>query len=295
MNRKLILTLLIVALGGSAFGQILKYRIGANYGKFNKEIGKEEVEHPLIQVLSNPNSTEFTHAFEPGFEAEIMQLWSPNVETGIELNFSKFSGSNDVPPYYNYYFAPENPSVITTTEPLMYESSAMNLKLNLRYFFVPDGSVSPFFKAFAGVSFVGAEFNYEDQSVWEEGEAGILYAIGTENSDDPKELAMCYGAGAGISFKLNDQVSLYLDGTANIIGTDKLDGIPNYDYINNGGQETLKPVGSSSLFTQVSLGIVFTSKTNLGLNKNWGKDKKGSGVKRTGRTTPWRPFYRQKR
>jgi hypothetical protein len=106
---------------------------------------------------------------------------------------------------------------------------------------------------------------------------------------------MCYGAGAGISFKLNDQVSLYLDGTANIIGTDKLDGIPNYDYINNGGQETLKPVGSSSLFTQVSLGIVFTSKTNLGLNKNWGKDKKGSGVKRTGRTTPWRPFYRQKR
>lgn len=295
MNRKLILTLIIVAMCGSAFGQVLKYRIGANYGKFNSEVGKAEVEHPLVSVLSNPNATEFSHAFEPGFEAEIMQLWTPNIETGFELDFSKFSGINDIPPYYNYYFAPENPSTITTTEPLVYESSALSVLFNFRYYLTPGGTVSPFFKAFGGISFVGTEFNYEDQSVWQEGEAGVLYALGTENSDEPKDAVLSYGVGAGLNFVLNEQLSLYLDGTLNYIGSDKVDGIPNYDYINNEGQEIMKPAENKALVAQLSLGIVFTSKTNLGLNKNWGKNKKASGIKRTGRTTPWRPFYRQKR
>ncbi len=299
MNRKLILTLIIVAMCGSAFGQVLKYRIGANYGKFNSEVGKAEVEHPLVSVLSNPNATEFSHAFEPGFEAEIMQLWTPNVETGFELDYSKFSGSNEVPPYYNYYFAPENPSTITTTAPLVYESSALSVLLNFRYYLAPGGSVSPFLKAFGGISFVGAEFNYQDLSEWdnpatEEIETGVLYAIGTDQSDDPKEAVLSYGVGAGLNFAINDKVSLYLDGTLNYIGSDKVDGIPNYDYVNNDGQELLNPVSNRALVAQVSLGIVFTSKTNLGLNKNWGKNKADS-IKRTGRTTPWRPFYRQKR
>ncbi|MCG6188779.1 hypothetical protein [Maribellus maritimus] len=299
MNRKLILTLIILTLvGGNVFGQILKYRVGVNYGKFNDEVGKDEVEHPLIENLSNPNATEFVHAFEPGFEAEIMQLWSPNIETGIELDFSKFSGSNDIPPYYNYILAQDFPEIThRVTEPIVYESSALNLILNFRYYFAPDGSINPFFKAFGGLSFVGAEYNYEDLSVWEtvwsEEGTGVLYAVGTENSDQPKETAVCYGFGAGLDFALNEQISLYLDGTVSFIGTDKLDGIPNYDYVVE--TQNLKAVGNRAFVTQISLGIVFTSKTDLGLNKNSGKNKKGSGVKGTGRTTPWRPFYRQKR
>lgn len=294
MNRKIILTLVAVILCGSAFSQIVKYRIGGNYGKFNNEIGSEEVEHPLVPVLSNPESTDFSHVFEPGFEAELMLLWSPNVETGLELEYSKFSGTNDVPPYYNYYFAPENPSVITTTEALMYESSAINLVANFRYYFAPDGSVNPFFKVFGGVSFVGTEFNYADQTFITENETSVLYALGTSESDDSRELALYYGAGAGFDFELSDNMSIYIDGTVGVINSDKINGIPNYDYINNDGQETLKPVGNSSFVAQISLGIVFTSKTDLGLNKNAGKNKKGKGIKRTGRTTPWRPFYRQK-
>lgn len=294
MNRKLILTLIAVILCGSAFSQIVKYRVGGNYGKFNNEIGADEIEHPLVTVLSNPNATDFTHAFEPGFEGEVMLLWSPNIETGLELEFTKFSGNNDIPPYYNYYFAPDNPSVITTTEPLMYESSATNLILNFRYYFAPDGTVNPFFKVYGGMSWVGTELNYADQTFITENETGVLYALGTSNSSDSKESVICYGAGAGFDFELSENMSVYIDGTAGIIGSDKLDGIPNYDYINTDGQETLKPVGNKAFIAQISLGIVFTSKTDLGLNKNFGNKKKGSGVKRTGRTTPWRPFYRQK-
>jgi hypothetical protein len=170
----------------------------------------------------------------------------------------------------------------------------MNLMLNFRYYFVPDGAVNPFFKVYGGMSWVAAEFNYADQTFITENETDILYAIGTSNSSEPKESALCYGAGAGFDFAISENLSLYIDGTVGSINSDKVDGIPNYDYFNNDGQETLKPVGNKAFVAQVSLGIVFTSKTDLGLNKNFGKKKKGSGVKRTGRTTPWRPFYRQK-
>ncbi len=293
MNHKLIFTLVIVALCGNAFGQTLKYRVGLNYGKFNKEVGHEEVEHPLIEGLSNPNATDFTNSSNLGFEAEIMQLWSPKFETGIELDFSKFSGNNKVSPYYNYYLTPYMPPKADASASKIYESSALNVMLNLRYYLVPEGSVNPFIKVYGGLSFVAAEFNYEDQSVWLEGEAGILYAIGTENSDDPREAALCYGGGLGFDIPINERLSLYFDGTAGVIGSDKVDGIPNFDYVLDGesGLARLEPASGKAFITQFSVGIVFTSGKNLGLSKGGGGKK--SGVKRTGRTTSKRPFYRQ--
>ena len=299
MNHKLILTLIVFVLCGSVFGQDVKLRIGGNYGKFNKEIGPKEVNHPLVDALSNPNHTDFTSNFEPDFEAEVMLLWSQNIETGIELELSKFSGFNDVPPYYNYIFSNDFPDINhVTTAPISYKSSATSLIANFRYYFVPKGNVNPFFKVFGGLAFVGAELNYRDKSVWDQawdkGTVGVLYAIGTKNSSKPKEVALHYGGGAGINFKVSDQFSIYVDGTASVINSDKIDGIPNYDYSNKNGQETLKPVGNKSFITQFSLGLVYSTGTNLGLNKNWGKHNKGSKIKHSGRTLPWRPFYRQK-
>jgi hypothetical protein len=295
MNRKLILTLLVIIIGANAFGQVLKYRVGGNYSKFNKETGAEEIEHPLVPVLSNPNSTDFTHAFEPGFEAELMMLWSPNFETGLEFERIGFSGRNDIPPYYNYYFAPDNPTVITTTQPLSYASSAMNFKLNFRFYLAPEGIINPFIKAFGGLSKVAAELSYADPNFEPANNVKILYALGTENSDKSRESAFIYGAGLGINFKLSEKIFLYVDGTASTINSDKVDGIPNYDYTQNNGQATLKPVGNQSLITQFSAGLVFKSNTDLGLIKSGsGNKKKSSGIKRSGRTTPWRPFYRQK-
>ncbi len=294
MNRKLILSLIIVFLSVNAFSQVLKYRVGANYGKFNNEVGPEEIEHPLIGVLSNPNSTDFTHAFEPGFEAELMMLWTPNIETGLEFEYTGFSGTNDIPPYRNYYFSQDFPDMeFYTTEPLKYTTSSMNIMLNFRYYIAPDGGIRPFFKASAGLSMVATELNYADDAFIVEHNASVIYALGTSNSRDPRELALNYGAGLGIDFKLSDKLSFYIDGTASVINSDKVDGIPNYNYIENDGQEMLNPVGNKAFITQVSVGLVFTSNTDLGLNKNSG-GKKSSGVKRSGHTSQWRPFYRQK-
>jgi hypothetical protein len=293
MNRKLIFTLIAIALYGSVYGQTLKFRTGANYGKFNKEIGGDEIEYPSIDIY-NQDKTDFTHAFEPGFEAEIMQLWSPNIETGIEFDFSKFSGKNDTPPVYNYFFLLNADDFIFPVPSLIYESSALNLMLNFRYYFLPEGKVSPFLKVFGGVSFVGTDFNYKDQGVWPQEGAGILFSMGTENSDNSRESSLCYGTGLGFDFELNDRISLYVDGSASIIGSDKVDGIPTLDYIVDNGRGTLLSVDNKALTTQISFGIVFTSDVDLGLSKNSGKNKKGKGLKRSGQTTPWRPFYRQK-
>ena len=293
MNRKLILTLIITLLFANAFGQVLKYRVGANGGMFQKEIGPAEVEHPLVGVLSSPNATDFTSNIEAGFEAEVMVPWTLHFETGIELEYTKFSGYNDVPPYYNYYFAPNNPTVITTTEPLIFESSAISAMANFRYYVLPDKGINPFLKVFGGVSFVAAEFNYKDPAFRAENNVDVLYAIGTKNSQDPREPALYYGGGVGISFQFSEKLSLYIDGTAAVINSDKVNGIPNYDYSNDNGNEVLTPVGNQSLVTQVSIGIVFTSGTDLGITSG---SKKGirNGIKRTGRTSQYFPFYRQK-
>ncbi len=293
MNHKSILSLLVlvVILCGNAFSQELKIRLGGNYGQFSKEVGKKEVEHPLVSVLSNPNATDFTYNFEPGFDGEAMLFWNSNVETGIEVKYSKFSGNNEIPPYYNYYFAPDNPTVITTTEPLLFETSALSFLLNFRYYLASEGKINPYFRAFAGLSSVATEFNYQDLSVWDEGEAGVIYSAGTKDSENPKESALHYGAGFGINFGVSDKVSVYIDGTASVINSDIVDGIPNYDYIE--ADQTMERINGGAMFYQISLGIVFDTGINLGLNKNAG-DKKGKGLKRNGRTTPYRPFYRQK-
>jgi len=293
MNRKLILTLIISLLIANAFGQVLKYRVGANGGMFQKEVGPAEVEHPLVGVLSSPNSTAFTNNFKMGYEAEVMVPWTPHLETGIELEYTNFSGYNDVPPYYNYYFAPNNPTVITTTEPLIYQTSVISALANFRYYVLPDNGINPFLKVFGGISFVGTELNYKDPVFRTENNVDVLYAIGTKNSQDPRDPALYYGGGVGINFQLSKKISLYLDGTAAIINSDKVNGIPNYDYSNNNGNEVLTPVGNKSFVAQVSIGLIFISGTDLGITAGNKKGKR-SGNKRSGRTSEYFPFYRQK-
>lgn len=295
MNLKLKLTLIIAVLYGNVFGQDLKLRIGTNFGNFSKEIGQEEVIHPYINIVS-PDSygVDFTSDMKMGFESELMLLWTPNIETGLEFRYSKFSGYNDtLTSYYNYLFSedwPDNDRFVNA--PLVYQSSAMSFLLNFRYYLAPGGNVNPFIKFTGGVSMVGAELNYKDRSLWEEGEAGVLFSAGTENSSDPRKTALYYGAGAGFNFKISDQVSLYLDGSASVIGSDIINGIPNYDYV--AADQMLKPVDGKSLLYTFSIGLVFDTGKNLGLSKGGTTSGKGSG-RGSGSTTNYRPFYRQKR
>ena len=294
MNRNLILVLIFIVVSGSLSGQVVKFRLGPNFGKFNNEIGDEEIVHPLVGVLSNPNATEYEHDMGIGFEAEVMIPWTPGFETGIEFKRSSFSGWNEVPPYYNFYFSDDKPRMpdgtavpITTTVPQVYNSSVSSILLNLRYYLLPDNKLSPFLKASGGLSFTGAEFKYEDEALNEDLPNGYLY------SNDKKDGVLFYGGGFGIDFEVSEKVSLYIDGSANIVSSDIVNGIPNYNYANVSGSETVTRADNQSFYTQLTVGIVFHSGVDLGITSGQKKNK-NKGVKRSGRTTEWRPFYRQK-
>lgn len=291
MNRKLILTLIVSVFAVSAFGQLLKVRVGANGSMFQKEVGSPEIEHPLIDVLSDPNATDWTSNLDVGFEAEAMLLWTNHIETGLEFGYSKLSGYNDNPPYYNYYFAMEYPSGgEPPVKPIIFETSVISAALNARYYLLPEEAIDPFFKVFGGIALVGTELNYKDINDRLDNGIGVLYSIGTQNSSDPREAALYYGAGAGVNFRLSDRIALYVDGSASFIKSDKVDGIPDFNYVNTEGQEVMDPIGNNSFFAKISVGFVF----NTGKDMGWVENKNGSSVKRTGRTDSHFPFYRKK-
>lgn len=286
MNRKLIVTLIVAVLCGSAYGQAIKFRLGANGGMFQKETGPEEVLHPVVIANTDPNSTDFTSNFESGFEAELMYPLSQHFESGLEFEYSNYSGYNNKPPFFNYYFAQENPTQSATNLPLVYESSVMSFLVNFRYLVFPNKAINPFVKAIGGLSFVGTELNYEDRNYGIEQGVDYLYAIGTANSEKGREAALYYGGGAGVMVSLTDKFSLYIDATAAIINSDKVDGIPNYDY--DEVEAIVNPVGNKAFISQISLGLVFSPAGSDAFMKGKG------GVKRTGRTSEYFPFYRQK-
>lgn len=307
MDRKLILTLIISVFFSNAFGQLLKVRVGANGSMFQKEVGSPEVEHTGMQLLYAPDYsyTDFTSNLDVGFEAEAMLLWTPHIETGLEFEYSKMSGDNDTPPYSNYiitlnYDVANNSANVPPLKPFSYETSVLSTVLNLRYYLLPEETIDPFFKVFGGISFVGTDFNYKDPAdivmmsdptgTKTDGER-VGFSMGTQDSSDPREPALYYGAGAGVNFKLSDRIALYVDGSASFIKSDKVDGIPNYNYEEIDGKPNLKPVGNNSFFTQISIGFVFDTGKDMGWVSG---GKGGSSVKRTGRTTSYFPFYRQK-
>ena len=293
MNQKITLTIIIIFLFGNVFGQTPRLRLSANSGMFISEIGDDEINHPFVGLLSDPNSTDFISDIGTGFEAELMLPLTLNFETGLEFEFSKLSGSNDVPPYYNLYFSDDqptghdgSPAIISIIDPKVFESTVLSVSTNLRYYLMPGGNLNPFLKAFGGVSFVGTQFSYEDQVLNDELITGFLYET------ESRKTAFHYGGGAGINFKMLDKVSIYIDGTVLVINSDIVNGIPNYDYIES--DQSLVPVGNQSLIYQLSLGVVFDSGIDLGFNQNMKKKGRGNNAKGTGRASGHRPFYRKK-
>lgn len=294
MNRILFLILILMITGGNTFSQVVKFRVGGNFGKFNNEIGTEEIEHPLVGVLSNPNATEFEQDLGIGFEAEIMIPWTSSFETGFEYKRNNFSGWNETPPYYNFYFSDDKPRMpdgtaipITTTVPQVYESSVNSFIFNMRLYLLPDNVISPFIKGSAGISYTTAEFKYEDIELNSDLPNGNLY------TNDTKDAVLFYGGGFGVDFEVSEKVSLYLEGSGNVIGSDLVNGIPNYNYVNNQGSETLNRADNKGFYTQLTVGLVFHSGVDLGITSGQ-KKSRGKGVKRTGRTSDYRPFYRKK-
>lgn len=296
----LVLTLLTVGLFGNA--QVFRYRIGLNSNMFVSEIGEKENTYPLVNVLSSPASTKFVHKNSLGFETEVIRPWTSNLETGLEIKYNRFNGTNELPPYYNYFFTAKSPE-FTDGVPIWYKSTTLNFLANLKYFYTIKEKYQPYAKIFLGSALVSAELGYSGVNNTQDSKSALLFASGTKNSDTPKKAAFNYGAGVGLNYKLSDKLSVYFDWNLSVVNSNIIDGIPNYNYSLLNGHNFFSATSSKSVINQFGAGLVFTtlkfdkSDFNFGsihINKPsfFKKHKSKKGGK--GKTSEFFPFFRDK-
>lgn len=265
-----------------ANAQIIGFRLAANSGVLLTEFGSADV-----PIYPEQNPAQSTERFSPqptiGFEGEILFQVSPNSFFGIEGDYTHLKGVNDNPPNYNYFYTPyfQNFQDELYLSPIKYNTHLWNLAVNYKYFFFEEKVFQPFIKLTGVVSFVGTEMSYKDMPDASL-ESDILYARGTSNSDQKKWPVFHVGGGVGFSYDLTDHMAFQVDGTATVINSGIVNGVPNFTYVQENGEDLLRYNRRLSLTMQISVGLVYTFEIERG----------GSGE---GQTSPELPFYRRKK
>lgn len=137
------------------------------------------------------------------------------------------------------------------------------------------------------------EFNYEDPEIWDqkaipEDFERVLYA------NSSRESGFTFGGGAGLALNMSENLAIYFDGSVMNIGSDLIDGIPNYDYVKADGRDQMIPIDGKSLTYQFTIGFVFTTGTDLGITSGGSVGKSGGRKGGGGTTSKFLPWYRKK-
>lgn len=305
MYRIIFYFILFISLAVNARAQVFRYRIGTNANSLIREIGANENIYSGNNGLPATEATPFANKYNFGFETELIRPWTNNLEAGIEIEYSRFSGSNDNPTGFNYFFTDpfqvKHPDF--NGQPVEYGSSTINFLANLKYFISLTPSIQPFAKIYLGSSLVGSELSYKNTGNLGSGVLPLLYASGTKNSEISKKAAFQYGAGLGLNFKFSEKFSLYFDGNVSVINSNTLDGVPNFNYALLNGSPFFSANASKSMVSQFSFGLVFTtlkfdfSNINLDISvpQKTKTPKKPNHKRRSkGKISKYFPFFREK-
>lgn len=264
--------LLFLLMAGTAEGQIFRYRLSANSGFFLGEPGKAEVDHPMRDELSNPDSKDFSPVFKPGAELEVVAPITPDFELGLQFGYSNFAGQTPSPPLYNFFLSHFNPLPDNYKYPdraLIYDTKILSILGTTRFYILPlNRKLSVFMKMQGGVAFSGTDFTFQNPAYRVEYEVGVLYARGTKNSDHPKTAALTGGIGLGTTYRLSDKLDIYFDATASLIHSDIVNGVPNYNYIDNNGKSSMERTNSLAAVAQASIGLVYSAIPDRRVNKS---------------------------
>lgn len=299
--KHLWLVLIFIFVCAQADAQIFRYRLSGNSTFFMKQPGEPEVMSPLAEGLSHQGSSDFKSGLAMGAELEIMAPVTTDFEVGIELDYSQLSGHTETAPLYNFFLSKYNPLPDTYKYPdeaLIYTTNLYNILGTTRFYFLPfNGNFNAFFKAFGGVSFVGTDFTFYDPFYRVEYNVGVLYSQGTRSNEDPKDLVFNGGAGLGTVFRLSDKWDLCIEGTASMIHSDIVNGVPDFDYVENpetpGG--TLQRADKWSLVTQMSVGLIYSAIPDRRLNKGNYTRSRRSSKKLFWKRKNWSPFSKKRR
>ncbi len=284
VRRLIFIGILLVAASFSVNAQLIGFRVAVNSGMLISEFGTSDVPHPDALLVSPPTSSEkFTPQLSAGLEGEILFQVTEKTYFGVELDYSHLKGFNDDPPVFNYFLTPyyqyyQDEFFIT---PLEYNTRLFNLAVNYKYFFMPDKTFTPFVKLTGVVAFVRTDLMYRELPD-PDLEWNILYSRGTKNSEQDSWPAFHIGGGIGFDYEINDRLIFEVDGTATVLNSGIIDGVPNFTYEQEEGVDLLRYNRRLSLTAQVSAGFVYLLEIGGG--------RRGSG----GRVDPKLPFYRNK-
>ena len=250
----------------------LKIRLSGNTTRFLGEPNGDELPWENFGNFNNDTTNskfpfnDFEHQGKLGFEAELMFALTEKAWLGFEIGRSNFNGQNTNPPMYNMFYEPLEfyprfkPKVSDTWQPLTldqkdaqgqyvphslkYATSTINVLANLRFYLATE-RFRPFVKLHSGVSFIGTELAFFNQTgAWlpESLEINgvpqnlaefdfdpVVYSRGTSSSEEGRWPALNVGAGLGFEYQINQKISLYADYTYSMINSDIVDGRPNYD------------------------------------------------------------------
>lgn len=281
MRRLQILTIILVFLAGNATSQILRYRVSANSGVVVKETGQGEIINPQSDLTEYPSATDFSPGIKLGADIEVMTPITNYFEVGAEFDYSNLAGRTETARLYNFFlFEWVNPmpnDYIYPSEPIIYETTQLSLLATTRLYFLPPRSrLNLFLKAFGGISFVGADLKFHDPYYRiEYGVGDVLYAEGTKNSQKPKDRGFNGGGGFGGQYKISELIAVYLEANVAYVGSDIVNGVPDFNYTGGTGIDYKRAEGIGALTGQISLGLVYSAIPDRRLNRgNYTKSRR---------------------
>jgi hypothetical protein len=254
----------------TANGQIYRYRVSANSGLFISEVGKAEVKPPV--ALSYDGSENFKSVLKTGLEFEIIRPIRRDFEAGLQLGYLNLAGHTPTAPLYNFFLSRQNPLPNTykyPNEALIYDTKLLSVLGTARWYFLPySKELNIFMKFFGGVTFTGTDFTFDDRRHRVYYDVGVLYARGTQNSDYPKMAGITGGTGLGATWRLSDKFDVYMDLSASGIHSDLVNGVPNFNYVNNEGKTSMQRTNTVSVISHGSLGIIYSAVPDRRISKN---------------------------
>jgi hypothetical protein len=259
--------------------QVFRFRLGPTSGFFLTEPGDAEINHPDYKTISYAGAEGFTPGLKAGADLEIMFPVATDFELGVQFDYTNLSGRTETAPFYNFFISRYNPLPDTYKYPdeaLIYKTKIFNILGTTRIYLLPLHNYMAFYlKAFGGISFVGTDFTFHDPVYRVQYDVGTLYSLGTLNSEDPKELAFNGGGGLGFTYKISERMDIFFESTVSFIHSDLVNGVPNFNFLNFQGEETLRETTSWSSVAKVSMGLIFTAIPDRRLNKgNYTRSRK---------------------
>ncbi len=271
MKYTLLSFLFILVFFEHAAAQNFRYRISANGSLFLTEIGSTEINTRFNDIIY-ADSEKFKPEIKAGAEAEFLMPIRDKLEMGLEFKYNELAGQTETAPLYNFFLTRYNPLSDTyryPNESLIYSTKILSVLATSRFYLLPaDDETSLFLKTSAGVSFVGTDFTFLKPEYRVEYGVGVLYSRGTRNSEYPKKAAFNGGIGLGTIIEFSNKISFYADVNSSFIYSDIVNGVPNYAYIQQGEEASLKKTNSLAMIAQISIGIIYSDTTVNKLIRN---------------------------